>query len=315
LLWIVGHWRPRLQFSVSHARELLSFSAQVFVGNLGTWLTRRADVVLMGIFFGPVTVGLYRLGDRIVESLLDLGSRPVQMYALPHLSRLHADPEALRRATRAVVRLGAMATVPLMLIMAACAPQLTAALGPHWTTATITLQLLAIVGITKALIVFEAAVLFAVGRPRMRAVVIWSLAAISIGASVAVAYALRNSTTHHEIAWMAMSRVVIFVGIFAPVNLLVIARATQSRVLPLLSELMRPTLAGAVAVGVVAGIDHLGLLTGPALANLAVAGFVATAVCGGVLLAIDGELRRLVREVIQKLRTRPWRSEPIPTPE
>jgi PST family polysaccharide transporter len=314
LLWIVADWRPSFRFSTSHARELLGFSMQVFVGNLGTWITRRVDVVLMGIFFGPFTVGLYRLGDRMVDALLDLGSRPVQMYALPHLSRLQNDPDGLRRATRAVIRLGAMATVPLMLIMAACAPQLTAALGPHWETATIALQLLAIVGITKALIVFEAAVLFAVGRPRTRAVVIWSLATISIVTSVAVAYKLRDATTHHEIAWMAMSRVLLFVGIFTPVNLIVIARATGSRVLPLASELVRPVCAGLAAVVTVAGMDRLGFLDGPALVNLAVAGIVATVVCAGVLLLIDSALRTLVGEAVQKLRTRPWRGEPIAAP-
>jgi hypothetical protein len=204
-----------------------------------------------------------------------------------------------------------------MLIMAACAPQLTAALGPHWETATIALQLLAIVGITKALIVFEAAVLFAVGRPRTRALVIWSLAAVSLGTSIAVAYALRDSTTHREIAWMAMSRVLLFVGIFTPVNLIVIARATGSRVLPLASELVRPVASGLAAVVTVAAMDRLGLLDGPALVNLAVAAVVATVVCVGVLLLLDSALRTLVREALHKVRSRASRGDPIaaPTPD
>jgi hypothetical protein len=97
----------------------------------------------------------------------------------------------------------------------------------------------------------------------------------------------------------------------------VISRATGSRVLPLASELVRPVSAGLIAVGAVAGMDRLGLLDGPALANLAVAGIVATVVCYGVLLTIDGALRALAREAIQKLRSRAWRADPIaaPTPE
>jgi hypothetical protein len=145
-------------------------------------------------------------------------------------------------------------------------------------------------------------------------VVIWSLATISIVTSVAVAYKLRDATTHHEIAWMAMSRVLLFVGIFTPVNLIVIARATGSRVLPLASELVRPVCAGLAAVVTVAGMGRLGFLDGPALVNLAVAGIVATVVCAGVLLLIDSALRTLVGEAVQKLRTRPWRGEPIAAP-
>ena len=131
LLWIVGSWRPRFRFSTSHARELLGFSLQVFAGNLGTWLTRRADVVLMGIFFGPVTVGLYRLGDRMVDALLDarVASREAcTRFRTSRVSRAIPTGCAGRRAP--CVRLGSIATVPLMLIMAACANQLTGGARP-----------------------------------------------------------------------------------------------------------------------------------------------------------------------------------------
>jgi O-antigen/teichoic acid export membrane protein len=241
----------------------------------------------------------------VLETLLTLGSRPVNLYALPHLSRLQADPGGLRRAVRACMRLSALATVPLMLIMAACAKQLTDALGSHWAPATDVLRLLAIVGVTKALIVFEGSVLFAVGRPRTRAVVIWSLAAVSIAGFVAAALILRGTPTHHEVVGMALSRVVLFVAVFMPVTVIVIARVTGSRALPLFAELIRPTIAGLAAVGVVAGMDHLGLLEGPPLLDLVAAAIVASAVCGGVLVALDRQVRGQIVQMIRKLRARP----------
>jgi hypothetical protein len=198
-----------------------------------------------------------------------------------------------------------------MLVMAACAKQLTAVLGPHWAAATDVLRLLAIVGVTKALIVFEGAVLFAVGRPRMRAMVIWSLAAVSVAGFVAVALVLRGSSTHHEVVGMALSRVALFVLIFTPVNLIVIARVTGSRTLGLVSELARPTLAGLAAIGVVSGIDQLGLLRGPALVDLVAAAVVASAVCAAVLLALDHQVRRQIAGAIRKFRARPRSGGPL----
>ena len=59
LIWALSDWRPHLRFSMRHARELLPFSSGVFLSNLGGFLGQRVDALLMGIFFGPVAVGIY----------------------------------------------------------------------------------------------------------------------------------------------------------------------------------------------------------------------------------------------------------------
>ena len=47
-------------FSAAHARELLRFSVNVLAANLAGFTGRRADALVLGIFYGPVAVGLYR---------------------------------------------------------------------------------------------------------------------------------------------------------------------------------------------------------------------------------------------------------------
>ena len=90
LFWSLVRWVPRLRFSRAHSRELLGFSVNVFVANMGGFLNRRADALLMGLFFGPVVVGIYRLADRLVDVLLELTMRPVGAVSLPHFSRLQS---------------------------------------------------------------------------------------------------------------------------------------------------------------------------------------------------------------------------------
>ena len=101
LIWMLSPWRPGLRFSRRHARDLLGFSSHVFVANLGGFVNRRADALLLGVFFGPVVVGIYRLADRFVDLLLELTMRPVGLISLPLFSRLQQRPRRTsRRASR-----------------------------------------------------------------------------------------------------------------------------------------------------------------------------------------------------------------------
>ena len=92
------------RFSRRHARDLLGFSSHVLLANLGGFVNRRADALLVGVFFGPVVVGVYRLADRFVDLLLDLTMRPVGMVSLPFFSRLQHDRENLRNAVATCMR-------------------------------------------------------------------------------------------------------------------------------------------------------------------------------------------------------------------
>ena len=135
----------------------------------------------MGIFFGPVAVGLYRLADRFMDNLLEVTMRPIAYVSLPFFSRLQNDRPALREAVASCVRTTLILTVPAMAVMAACSDFLMAVMGPEWEPAADVLKLLALVGIGKAIVFFTGPLLFAVARPHLRAVMLWILAALSAG--------------------------------------------------------------------------------------------------------------------------------------
>ena len=133
----------------------------------------------MGIFFGPVAVGLYRLADRFMDNLLEVTMRPIGYVSLPFFSRLQNDRPALREAVASCVRTTLILTVPAMAVMAACSDFIMAVMGPDWEPAADVLKLLALVGIGKAVVFFTGPLLFAVARPHLRAVMLWVLAALS----------------------------------------------------------------------------------------------------------------------------------------
>jgi O-antigen/teichoic acid export membrane protein len=296
LIWILSPWRPGLRFSRRHARDLLGFSTHVFVANLGGFVNRRADALLLGIFFGPVVVGIYRLADRFVDLLLDLTMRPVGMIALPLFSRLQQDRENLRAAVETCLRLTLVVGVPALLVLAACSDFLVAVIGPEWQAGADALKLLAVAGIGKSVISFTGPLLFAVGRPAFRAIMLWLLGAASAGAVVAVASLLQSSSDERQIFGVALSRALLFLLVFVPINLVVIDWLTGFRLRAFAAMAAAPAASGGVAIAVVVVLrEATAIETISPIAGLAIAAVLAGGTAVGTLLALDARSREYLR--------------------
>jgi O-antigen/teichoic acid export membrane protein len=298
LIWILSPWRPARRFSRRHARDLLGFSFHVFFANLGGFVNRRADALLLGVFFGPVVVGIYRLADRFVDLLYDLTTRPVMLISLPLFSRLQQDREHLRGALETCLRLTLFLTVPALLVLAACSDFLLAVIGPEWEPGADALKLLALAGIGKAVIAFTGPLLFALGRPAFRAVMLWLLGAASAGAVVAVAGFLQSASEERQIFGVALSRAVLFLLVFVPANLLIVEWLTGFRPRAFAAMSAAPAAAGAAAIVVVFVLREMTAIeTIPPVAGLAVAGVLAAATAAGTLFLLDHRAREYVRRL------------------
>jgi teichuronic acid exporter len=285
LIWILSPWRPARRFSRRHARDLLGFSFHVFFANLGGFVNRRSDALLLGVFFGPVVVGIYRLADRFVDLLYDLTTRPVMLISLPLFSRLQQDREHLRDALETCLRLTLLLTVPTLLVLAACSDFLLAVIGPEWEA-----------GAGKAVIAFTGPLLFALGRPGFRAVMLWLLGAASATAVVAVASVLQSASAERQILGVALSRAVLFLLVFVPVNLLIVDRLTGFRLRAFAAMAAAPAAAGAAAVGAVFVLrEATAIETIPPVAGLMIAGGFAVATAAATLVLLDARARAYVR--------------------
>jgi polysaccharide transporter, PST family len=304
LLWVVAGWMPRFRFSTRHARHLLGFSVHTFAGNIAVFANRRVDALMVGLFFGPVAIGLYRLADRLIESLLQIGTYPVQMFALSHFSRLQHQRGALRQAVHSSMRLTMLLTVPLMLGVFACSDRIVGALGPQWEPAGNVLKLLAIVGIGKTVIAFTAALLISVSKPHWRAIMEWTFAAVSAAAFAGAALMLRGGSTNDQVLGMATSRVALFVVILVPVNVIIVVKTTGLSLTSILGSLKSPVIAGLAAIGAVLAAERVRPLSEVGgFAGLILAGVVAAIATIGTLMLIDRGLRA---RTLTFMRTR-WR--------
>lgn len=296
LLWAVSDWRPRFSYSRSHARDLIGFTSGVFLANVGGFVNRRSDTLLMGIFFAPAVVGIYRLADRAVDSVLELTMRPVGMVSLPHFSKLQRDQLALRSTVGTFIRIALLTTLPALLVLAACSDYVLAAIGPEWEIGADAMMLLCVVGIVKGLVHFTGPLLFAVAKPFFRATMLWFLAAVSVVTVVVVGVALQNDGAEEQLIGMSGARALVSLLVVVPLNLLIIWQVVRLAPATFLPWLWAPLTAGVSSIVAVQALTVSGILDDtPPMVALCVSGIVAVTVAGAIMVALEPRARGLVR--------------------
>lgn len=93
LLSIILTWevfkKAGRQISSVHFREFLAFGKYSLGGGLGNFLYAQIDVFLIGYFYDPIKVAVYRAG-KIIFQFYNLISQAMQVILLPLISKLEA---------------------------------------------------------------------------------------------------------------------------------------------------------------------------------------------------------------------------------
>ena len=303
IMWRFSRWRPRLRFNRQAARELLSFSSGSSLASLGNFLNGRADVLITGVFFGPVAVGLYRFASRLVDSAISVTVSSLQGASLPELSRHQDNPERFAERLVVVMRASALLSLPVLGVLAGVASPLMDAVGDRWDRAAMPLTILCIMGAGRALTMLNGPMLQALGRAGTLAWLSWLFAAISAGSFAATGVALRHAAVADQVTWMSWSRAALWGGLFVLVNIWVLKWATSVSVARVARSAAPSALAGVAAM--VVGTTVSGATTGLSipLARLVVVGTAAALTAVAVLYSCDAIVRT---SLARNLAARGW---------
>lgn len=312
LLWRLTPWRPTLSFSWRHASEILRFSGGVFLGKIAITATNKSDGLLIGLFFGPVAAGLYRLAQRLENLVFDTLTRPIMLVALPFFSEHQDDVPRLRTAFFSCIRIGTLLTVPALAGLAACAELITQALGPAWQPARYALMILCVVGILKTFTLFTGSLLMARGRLFQRAVMLWIIGLLNPVAFLVVAVLLRDSDAQTQASGMALATLAVIASVFLPINMWLCTRELACTSMEILLVLKTPVISALAGAGVCAGLSAL--LTNHmsawyALPIVVVAGSVTIAL---TLRGMDPQIFSELKAILSR-RTRPNLDQLPPT--
>jgi PST family polysaccharide transporter len=304
LLWRISHWRPAFAFQWSAIKELSGYAGKTFLGQIGGFFQNQSDSLLIGVLVGPTALGLYRLADRLVEMNLKFLPRAMQIVSLPHFSRLQHDRDELNKSFLFNCHLCGITTFPAMGFLAGASAVTLAAIGKQWTSAATVLQILALIGISKVILLFVGPLLQALSRPGIHSFNVWTLvAANSLAVCLAVGL-FSHAPGERQIIWVAAIRTIVFIGIFTPLLLWQAKRASGLSLLSLLKVLW-PAMVITLIVAASQWLFHrLGLWTPihnryAALMATALVAFLIWLLC---VYLFDQEAFRYLRLALEKAR-------------
>ncbi|WP_165358601.1 oligosaccharide flippase family protein [Haloactinopolyspora alba] len=290
VLWGVSSWRPRLRFSGQAARELWSYAARSSTSSLGLFLGGRVDIILAGALFGPIVVGLYRMGQRLTQMVVDVTARSMQAVALPSLSALQDDRDAFAERLLRMQRIVAALTFPTLGVVAGIAPVVERLLGPEWQGTTVAIQVLAISQGLYSLALVLSPAMQARGRPGTVAVLVWIWAGAAAAALVGAATVPVDGTDGQLLVLCLAITAASAVG--ATMTMIAASRVFEVRIVTILGSS-----GPAVAAGVAAGAATWAIqsaITSP-LVGAVVAGMLGVTVAATILALLDPVVRGAVR--------------------
>jgi len=308
LLWAVSGWRPGLRFSRAAVVDLYGFSRSVFLGKAGTFVQSQLDSIIIGVSFGPVAVGLYRMALRIARTIVDAFSQPVALAALPAFSRLQDDQAKLDWTFRDSVGRSAGLVIPLAAGAAAVSDLFFRLLGEEWSGAAAVLVVFAVLAAARSVNNLCGPLLQATGRPGVAAAMTWSLAAVNVVVFLLVASLVGDRGAPAQAFAMAVGRTAPFTLIYLPITLALAMRMAGSSFRGILVA-VRPALLSVPAI--VVGARGAVALFDPYLDDfwmLLVAIAVGGLAGGFVLVTMSPFWRGALAKALRLLRRNPPRA-------
>lgn len=174
-------WRPALVLDIARVGPQLRFGGHLMGQRTFNYLTANLDFLVVGRFVGSEALGYYAVAYNLANLPASRLNQLIGRVFFPAFSRIQADVERLRGHYLRLVEASGMVTAPVLGAAAALAPMmLPALLGERWRPSVPLLQVLCLVGLTRALAGTVGPVLLARGRSDLGFK--WSLLAVAVQA-------------------------------------------------------------------------------------------------------------------------------------
>ena len=301
LLWTLSPWRPRLKFSWGPLRDLMGFSVPNFAAQLANFAEGQAGPVVIGLLFGPLALGLFRLASRFVNCVVVVASSSIQAVSLPEFSRLQDHPAELRTSALSCVRLSSTVALPALAGLAAVSDPLMSVLGPEWAPASNVLKVLSVAGMFIIFAYFTGPLLQALARTHQLAILEWARTVVGILLLTVAGFVVRGGSVNAQIMAISLASLATSAIIVAPVYLYILMRLANLSLRDLTASVL-PSVAAAATVASSAILFQsfrasVGLRPTAQLAAEAIVGFLAG---GAALLTFDSHLRAVATRSFAK---------------
>lgn len=293
LLWTFSRWRPQMQFSLSHFRDLFGFGARVTGMSYLGFLSERSVNFIIGYYLGSAALGTYSVAARLYRILFQLMASTIAAVGVPAFSRIQHDRGQVRDSFCRLSGIVAFLVFPVCAGAALVASDfIPAVFGQKWVGSTPVFAVLVLGGIAGSLLRPMGAVVLAMGRAD------WRLHLQMLEAALVVAGLL--VAVHWGLVWVAMA-IVLADLLVLPIWFLAVRQLANVRPLQYLSHLAGPIVATCIMAGMVAGTRQLLPGTTGPWTYLAAVVLTGVVVYGAVSLLVAPSATRIFVRVARRL--------------
>ena len=144
-MWLLCPWRPSLPVRNANIGDIIRFGRDITGFNLINFLTKNLDQILIGKFYGPGLLGIFRQAYQLILTPLGQIGSPVQNVAEPALSLLQDDPVRYRQYYKKILLLLSIVTMPLVVFLFIYSRHIILlVLGERWVEAAEIFRIMAI---------------------------------------------------------------------------------------------------------------------------------------------------------------------------
>ena len=159
-------WRPKFIFVFSKVKELFKFGANVVGSNLLTYVGQNTDYLVVGRFFGSVSLGIYTMAYNLITLPQRKLSSIVTDVAFPAFSQIQNEPQKLAKGYLKMMKYISLVTFPLLCGLMITAPEfVNIVLGRKWAGAIVPMQIMCLAGMIKSVGTTVGSLFYALGKP------------------------------------------------------------------------------------------------------------------------------------------------------
>ena len=170
MLWWRPEWKLKWGFEWREVKGLANYGVHRLLTSLMDFANTRFIELFFAATYGAVTLGLYVVGARIYQSLMQVLCSAILDIAHNAFSRLAEDVPRMREAYYMSVGLAAASSMPVFFLLASVSHELTLTVfGAKWAQAQSIVLPLLILGGIQVLQFFNGVIANALGRPGLGA--------------------------------------------------------------------------------------------------------------------------------------------------
>lgn len=167
LLWWVLPWRPSLTFDLASAKGLLNYGKHIVLLGVISFLFRNIDNAVIAKYLTPTYLGYYTLAYTLANILPQIAKMTIGRIVFPLYSQLRQDMDAFKNAFLPINQVNMIFSVGFTILLVASIPAIVAVfLGEKWGTIRPLVQILAFLGLQRAIASVGTPALNAFGVPQ-----------------------------------------------------------------------------------------------------------------------------------------------------